>query len=64
MGACGESFDWEAPILLTQLGMDMKELHADDVLTTKPGLSSGRIPRTIERSMAAASAQLHAYDRP
>jgi flavin-dependent dehydrogenase len=34
----GESFDWEAPILLSQLGMDMKELHADDVLTTKPGV--------------------------
>jgi flavin-dependent dehydrogenase len=34
----GESFDWEAPILLERLGLNLEELRKQDILTTKPGV--------------------------
>lgn len=34
----GESFDWETPVLLEQLGLNLEELRAQDMLTHKPGV--------------------------
>lgn len=34
----GESFDWETPLLLEELGLDLEALREKDVLTTKPGV--------------------------
>jgi flavin-dependent dehydrogenase len=34
----GESFDWETPVLLEQLGLNLEELREQDILTYKPGV--------------------------
>ena len=34
----GESFDWETPLLLEQLGLDLEALRGQDMLTHKPGV--------------------------
>lgn len=34
----GESFDWETPVLLERLGLNLEELRKQDILTTKPGV--------------------------
>ena len=34
----GESFDWETPVLLEQLGLNLEELREQDMLTHKPGV--------------------------
>jgi flavin-dependent dehydrogenase len=34
----GESFDWETPLFLERLGLNLEELREQDILTTKPGV--------------------------
>lgn len=34
----GESFDWETPVLLEGLGLNLEELREQDMLTHKPGV--------------------------
>ena len=34
----GESFDWETPVLLEQLGLNLEELRERDMLALKPGV--------------------------
>lgn len=34
----GESFDWETPILLEQLGLNLEELRKQDILALKPAV--------------------------
>lgn len=34
----GESFDWETPVLLKQLGLDLDQMCQQDMMTVKPGV--------------------------
>lgn len=62
----GESFDWEAPQFLEQLGFNLEELEQQEILTSKPGViiwSNGRHTKNVAELFPPVS-YLNFMNRP